>query len=88
MTISPFNPPQARPTQSTAMTPNAVSAGVPTTSHDARAFVRIKIIPTERSMPAVITTSVWAMATKASKAPLLAAVCTTFTVNPAGWFDT
>ena len=44
-------------------------------------------MPTERSMPAVITTSVCAMATKASSTPLLAAVCTTLAVKPAGWFD-
>ena len=44
-------------------------------------------MPTERSMPAVITTSACAMATKASSTPLLEAVCTTFAVKPAGWFD-
>ena len=33
-------------------------------------------------MPAVITTSVCAMATKASSTPLLAAVCTTLAVKP------
>ena len=47
----------------------------------------MKIMPTERSMPAVITTSVCAMATKASSTPLLEAVCTTLAVKPAGWFE-
>ena len=54
---------------------------------EARQLVRVKIMPTERSMPAVITTSAWAMATKASSTPLLEAVCTTLALNPAGWFD-
>ena len=67
------------------MTPNAVSAGVPTTSQDARQLVRMKIMPTDRSMPAVSTTSVCAIATKASSTPLLEAVCTTLAVKPAGW---
>ena len=46
--------------------------------HEARQLVSMKIMPTDRSMPAVSTTSVCAMATKASSTPLLAAVCTTF----------
>ena len=41
-------------------------------------------MPTERSMPEVMTTRVWAMATKASSTPLLEAVVTTLAVNPAG----
>jgi len=48
----------------------------------------MKIMPTERSMPAVSTTMVWAMATSASSTPLLAAVCTTLEVKPAGWLLT
>ena len=60
---------------------------VPTTSQEARQLVSMKIMPTERSMPAVITTSVCAMATKASSTPLLEAVCTTLAVKPAGWFE-
>ena len=39
-------------------------------------------MPTERSMPAVSTTRVCAMATKASSTPLLDAVWTTFAVKP------
>ncbi len=39
-------------------------------------------MPTDRSMPAVMTTSACAMATKASSTPLLAAVCTTLAVKP------
>ena len=70
------------------MTPNVVSSAVPTTSHEARQLVRMKIMPTDRSMPAVMTTSVCAMATKASSTPLLAAVCTTLAVKPAGWLET
>ncbi len=42
---------------------------------EARQLVRMKIMPTERSMPAVSTTKVCAIATKASSTPLLAAVC-------------
>ena len=45
-------------------------------------MVRMKIMPTDRSMPAVITTSVCAMATKASSTPLFEAVCTTLAVKP------
>ena len=41
-------------------------------------------MPTERSMPAVMTTKVWAIATSASSTPLLAAVCTTLALKPAG----
>ena len=44
-------------------------------------------MPTERSMPAVMTTSVCAIATKASSTPLFDAVCTTLAVRPAGWFE-
>ena len=69
------------------MTPSAVCSGEPTTIHEARQLVSMKIMPTDRSMPAVITTSVCAMATKASSTPLLAAVCTTLAVKPAGWLD-
>ena len=75
------------PTKSTATTPNAVSIGVPTTIQDARQLVRMKIMPTERSMPAVMTTSVCAIAMKASRTPLFEAVCTTLAVKPAGWFE-
>ena len=57
---------------------------VPTTIHEARQLVRMKIMPTERSMPAVMMTRACAMATKASSMPLLAAVCTTLAVKPAG----
>ena len=62
----------------------AVCIGEPTTIHDATQLVRTKIMPTERSMPAVSTTSVCAMATKASSTPLFDAVCTTLVVKPAG----
>ena len=55
-------------------------------------MVSVKIMPTERSMPAVSTTSVCAMATSASSIALLAAVLTTLAtevvVKPwpdAGW---
>ena len=51
---------------------------------EARQLVRVKTMPTERSMPAVMTTSDCAMATKASSTPLLAAVCTTLALKPAG----
>ena len=57
---------------------------VPTTIHEARQLVRTIITPTERSMPAVMTTKVWAIATSARSTPLLAAVCTTLAVKPAG----
>ena len=77
MTIAPLIAPQSAPTASTPMTPRAVSNGEPRTIHDARQLVSVKVMPTERSMPAVITTSVCAIATKASSTPLLAAVCTT-----------
>ena len=61
---------------------------------EATQLVSVKIMPTERSIPAVITTSVCAMATSASSIALLAAVLTTFAtevvVKPwpsiAGWF--
>ena len=49
-------------------------------------MVSVSIMPTERSMPAVVTTSAWATATKARSVALLAAVCTTLAVKPAGWF--
>ena len=39
-------------------------------------------------MPAVVTTSAWATATKARSVALLAAVCTTLGVKPAGWLET
>ena len=45
-------------------------------------------MPTERSMPAVMTTSAWATATKARSVALLEAVCTTLAVKPAGWLET
>ncbi len=44
-------------------------------------------MPTERSMPAVVTTRACATATKARSVALLAAVCTTLGVKPAGWFE-
>ena len=40
-------------------------------------MARMHTMPTERSMPAVITTSDWAMATSARSTPLFAAVWTT-----------
>ena len=88
MTMSPLIMPQARPAASTATTPKAVSSGDPTTSHEARQLVSTKIMPSDRSIPAVITTSVWAIATKARSTPLLDAVVTTLRVRPAGWFVT
>jgi len=84
--MAPLIAPHSSPVPSTATTPKAVSMPVPMTSQEARQLVSVKIMPTERSMPAVITTSVCAMATKASSTPLLEAVCTTLAVNPAGWF--
>ena len=62
-------------------------SAVPTTSHDARQLVSVNTIPIERSMPEVITTNAWAIATKASSVALFEAVCTTLAVKPAGWFD-
>jgi hypothetical protein len=74
MTMAPLRAPHRSPARSTTATPKAVSAGVPTTSQEARQLVRMNIIPTDRSMPAVMTTSVCAIATKASRTPLLEAV--------------
>ena len=88
MTSSPLIAPHATPVSSTPATPSAVGSGAPTTIHDAKQLVSTKVIPTDRSMPAVITTNACAIATNASRTPLLAAVCTTLAVNPAGWFAT
>ena len=89
MTMAPLIAPHSAPTASTPTTPSAVSSGEPTTIHEARQLVRVKVMPTERSMPAVMTTSVCAIATKASSTPLLAAVCTTLDRGEAGrrWLD-
>ena len=58
------------------MTPSVVWIGSPWTMTEARQLVIRKIIPTERSSPPVRTGMVWAMATRASRAPLFAAVLT------------
>ena len=71
--------------RSIATTPKATCSGEPTTIAEARQLVSMKTMPTERSMPEVMTTSDCAIATKASRTPLLAAVCTTLALNPAGW---
>ena len=73
-----------RPARRMPTTPSAALAAVPTTIHDARQLVKTNTMPTERSMPAVMTTKVCAIATSASSTPLLAAVCTTLALNPAG----
>ena len=74
MTMRPLTAPQARPVSRTPTTPSAAVDAVPTTIHDARQLVSTNTAPTERSMPAVITTKVCAIATSASSTPLLAAV--------------
>ena len=84
MTMSPLIAPQARPVSRTPRTPSVALAAVPTTIHEARQLVRTNTAPTERSMPAVMTTKVCAIATSASSTPLLAAVCTTLALKPAG----
>jgi len=84
MTISPLMAPHSAPAASTAITPSPALSGEPITSAEARQLVSVKIMPTERSMPAVMTTKDCAMATKASSTPLLAAVSTTLTLKPAG----
>ena len=72
---------------STARTPSATAPGEPVTSTEARQFARMNTAPTDRSMPAVSTTKHWPTATKARSTPLLAAVCTTLALKPAGWFS-
>jgi len=51
-------------------------------------LVNTTTIPTERSMPAVSTTIVCAIATSARRTPLFDEVLTTLEVNPAGWLLT
>ena len=58
--------------------------GEPTRIHEARQLVSTTTMPTERSMPAVSTTIVCAMATSASSTLLFDEVLTTFDVKPAG----
>ena len=53
---------------------------------EARQLESTITIPTDRSMPAVSTTSVCAIATIARRTPLLAAVVATLALSPAGWF--
>ena len=85
MTINPLIAPHKAPVTSTPTTPSAVDNGVPTTMAEARQLASTITMPTDRSMPAVNTTSVCAMATIASSTPLLAAVVATFALRPAGW---
>jgi len=83
--MAPFTKPAAIPVPNTAATPRAVSTGVPTTRMEATQFARMNTMPTERSRPPVSTTTVCAMATRASSTPLFAAVVATGTVRPTGW---
>ena len=85
MTIAPLIAPQINPVSNTPTMPRLTIAGEPITIQEARQLVRTNTMPTERSMPAVSTTKVCAIATRASSTPLLAAVCTTLAVKPAGW---
>src|SRR5689334_24073866 len=85
MTINPLTAPHRQPTSSTANAPTAVPHEDPTTMTDARQLASTITMPTDRSMPDVNTTSVWAIATIASSTPLFAAVVATLTVRPAGW---
>src|SRR6516225_10918499 len=85
MTMSALTAPHARPVSRTPTTPSAALAAVPITIHEARQLVKTNTMPTERSMPPVITTKVCAIAASASNTPLLAAVCTTLALKPAGW---
>ena len=78
MTITPLIAPQSAPAASTPTIPSATSIGDPFTIEAARQFVRVKVMPTERSIPAVSTTKVCAIATNARSTALLAAVLTTF----------
>ena len=87
MTIRPFSAPQAAPATSTPATPAAADHAVPTTIAEARQLLMTNTAPTDRSIPAVMTAQVCAIATRASRTPLLAAVCTTLALKPAGWFD-
>jgi hypothetical protein len=77
-----------RPVPRTASVPSAVAPGEPTTIAEARQLASTITMPTERSMPEVSTTSVWAMATIASSTPLLAAVVATLAFRPTGWLAT
>ncbi len=88
ITMAPLSAPHSEPGAEHRDDAERGLHGVPTTSQEARQLVRMKIMPTDRSMPAVMTTSVCAIATKASSTPLLAAVCTTLAVSPAGWLPT
>ena len=88
MTINPFSAPQASPRTSTPTTPSSAVPMEPVTMYEPTQLVRMKIMPTDRSMPAVSTTNVCAIATRARSTPLLAAVCTTLAVKPAGWLVT
>jgi hypothetical protein len=85
MTISPLIAPHTAPVASTPSTPSALANGEPTTMVEARQLASTITMPTDRSMPAVSTTSVWAMATIARSTPLLAAVVATLALRPAGW---
>ena len=86
--MRPLSAPQRSPLASTTSTPSADWTGVPTTRVDARQFAITNTMPTDRSRPEVRTGIVWAMATKARRAPLLAAVLTILRLKPAGCCET
>ena len=88
MTMAPLSAPHSAPSARTIRTPTAGPSTGPrsrpqaaprllTTTKEATTLHRMKMAPIDRSMPAVSTTKVCAMASNARSTPLLAAVCTT-----------
>src|SRR5450830_319400 len=84
--IKPLIRPHRVPTASTTTMPSAACAGLPTTRCEARQLASTNTMPTDKSIPAVKTGSVCAIATMASSTPLLAAVVITRTVQPVWYF--